>query len=711
MKKFILFLAFPFQLFAQKTALTNSLLPAIQSFANTSSVTGREEEAVNYIHALFEKGICKKDKLGNLVISIGSGSPKQLFTAPLDEPGYVISQIQDDGYLRITPVGFGHQGNLFHQFLEGNEVKINTDTRIVYGVSTVPSSHYDGLRAVPEKSKNVFQWQESFIDVGEASAKAVEAKGIHLLDPLTINKKPQVIANQFMAAPSAASKSAVIALAAVAKTLLQQKFVGTVVIAFTTLELINGKGIETVVNQYGPFDQVIRFNRFLNSPIGETNEILVDKMIPGISTVQKIVNPTMAFRHSSTVQPNWGKATVFAIGLPSNYTATPVEMVSMGAINELAQTWLQTVNNIHWDLAAVKPLPLNLGTNSFKGFLKEENTVSQLVAKYGVSTTEQPVREHILSQLPKWTKPEVDEKGNIQITFGKGRQHIAFVGHMDEVGFLVDSIRNDGILVVKELGGFFNWVWEGHAALVHTGSKDIPALFEPRNNYQLAGKRFNGSIPLTVNAGFHSKEEAIAAGVKEGHTSVTMPKKMIRLSESKATARGFDDRTGCAALLLALENIHPDQLPFTVTFIWSVEEETGLTGATFAAKRLQNIDMVYPIDTYVSSDAPMESKIFGNCPLGKGMVIRVLESVNFVTRKNLKYVQSLAAKNNIKTQYGMTAGGTDGQGFLSYGIPSIPLSWPGRYSHSPIEVMDFHDLQSLVQLIQAIMKDGNKKYE
>ena len=711
MRKYLLFLLFPLQLFAQKADINNTLLPVIKAFANTSAVTGREEEAANYVQALFEKGVCKKDKLGNLVITIGSGSPKQLFTAPLDEPGYVISQIQDDGYLRITPAGFGHQGNLFHQFLEGNEVKINTDTRTLYGVSTVPSSHYDGLRAVPEKTKNVFQWQESFIDVGESSAKAVEARGIHLLDPLTINKKPQIIADQFIAAPSAAAKSAVIALAAVAKTLLQQKFNGTVVIAFTTLELINGKGIETVVNQYGPFDQVIRFNRFLNSSISDKHEILVDKNISGISTLQKTVKPVMAFRHSSTVQPEWGKATVYNIGLPSDYTATPVEMVSMNAVNELAQTWLRTINNSNWDLASIKPLPVNLRADFFKDFQKEENTVSQLVAKYGVSTTEQPVRDHILSQLPKWAKPEVDPKGNIKISFGKGKQHIAFVGHMDEVGFLVDSIRNDGTLVVKELGGFFNWAWEGHAALVHTGSKDIPALFEPRNNYSQATKRFNGAIPLTVNAGFHSKEEAIAAGVTIGSSSVTMPKRMIRLSDSKATARGFDDRAGCAALLLALDNINPDQIPFTVSFIWSVEEETGLTGSTFAAKSLKNIDIVYPIDTYVSSDAPMESKIFGNCPLGNGAVIRVLESVNFVSRNNLKYMQSLATKNNIKIQYGMTSGGTDGQGFLSYGIPSIPLSWPGRYSHSPIEVMDFHDLQSLVQLIKAIMMDSSKKYE
>ena len=109
MKKIIPFLVLPLFLFAQQPTTNQSLLPAIQSFAQTSAVTGREETAAKYIAALFEKGICKKDKLGNVVITIGTGAPRRLFTAPLDEPGYVISQIQDDGYLRITPVGYGQQ--------------------------------------------------------------------------------------------------------------------------------------------------------------------------------------------------------------------------------------------------------------------------------------------------------------------------------------------------------------------------------------------------------------------------------------------------------------------------------------------------------------------------------------------------------------------------------------------------------------------------
>jgi len=699
---------FSISLYAQST--DEQLLSLVQSFSRTSAVTGRENEAAQFVQSLFTAGTFKKDRLGNLVLVIGSGFPKRLFAAPLDEPGYVISAIQDNGYLRITPVGYGKRGNLYHQFLEGNEIKINTAQGPVLGVAVVPSMHFEGLRATPENSKATYQWQETFLDIGLASAKEVAEKGIRLLDPITGNKKPQIINEEYLATPSAKSKAAVIALAAVAKTLMQTKFKGTVVIAFTTLELLNGKGIEAVVNQFGPFDQVVRFNRFLTSDIKETASVLVDKKLSVNSINQQQINPVLSFLHPATLRPDWDTANVYDIGLPSNHSFTPVEMVHVSAIEQLIQAWLRSVEDKTWTTVSMTG-PADIVTKTaFKTFEQENAILEKLVALYGVSGDEGHVRDFIRSQLPSWAKPVSDEKGNIILTFGKGKQHLAFVAHMDEVGYVVDTIRDDGKLILKQRGGFFNSVWEGHAAIVHAKNKDIPALFEPRPNYLTAVSRSNGTAAPLVFAGFTARQQALGAGVVEGKTTVTMPKQLIRLSENKATARGFDDRVGCASLLLALKNIRPEELPFTVSFVWSVEEETNLVGSTFAAKNLQDASVVYPIDTYVSSDDPIDPKIFANCPLGNGAVIRVLESINFISRESLDYLQPLASKKHIRTQYGMTAGGTDGQAFLKYGIPSVPLSWPGRYSHSPVEVMDFRDMNNLVQLLRAIMFDREKKY-
>ncbi len=269
--------------------------------------------------------------------------------------------------------------------------------------------------------------------------------------------------------------------------------------------------------------------------------------------------------------------------------------------------------------------------------------------------------------------------------------------------------RNDGRLVLKTRGGIFNHVWEGHAALVHTKSNDISGVFEPRTDYLKSTTRSNGTKAPTLYAGFNSRAQAMEAGVEIGKTTVTMPKRLIRLSENKATARGFDDRVGCATLLRVIQSINPEELNKRITFVWSTEEEVGLLGSTFAAKSLTDLSVVYPIDTFVSSDDPVDPRLFGYCPLGNGAVIRVIESINVVPRRYQAYLETLAASQNIKVQYGMTAGGTDGLGFLSYDIPSVPLSWPGRYSHSPVEIMDFRDMHALISLVRAIATDKTSR--
>jgi len=687
---------------AQNTTSNLNLINHLTEFSKTSAVTGREKQAVSYIQSLFEKGELKKDKLGNLVMVFGSGYPKTLITVPLDEPGYVISQIKNDGFIKVNPIGFGHIGNLYHQFLQGHEVVINTETESLTAISTVPSAHFEGVRINQERKKMPFNWQEIYIDLGADSASELISRNIQLLDPVTLNKKPAIINSSFIAAPSIKSKTAAIALAMVAKSIKESDINGTVVVAWTALELLNGKGIEAVINNYGPFNKIHRFNRFLESEVIGKQTLLSNGSTSANSNRLINIKPVVGFRNpASTIDFNGEN--IYEIGLPSLYANSPVELVAISDVENLIEHWLKAL-----DIKNTKPeLPqvaFNVSKPSYKSYNEEHNLVSELVAQYGVSYNEERVRNYILSELPKWAQPKIDSVGNIVLTFGKGQRHIAFVAHMDETGYVVDSISDNGKLILKSRGGMLPWVWEGQPALVHAKEYQIKGVFEPRDNYRKSSKRLS-SKPLKVFAGFNSKNEALEAGIEAGVTTVTMPKEMIRISENRAVARGFDDRTGCAALLLSLKNLNPDELQQRVTFIWSVAEEVGLIGSSYAAKNLTNINTVYPIDTYVSSDDPYSSESFANCALGNGAVIRVLESINFLSRENLKQIQTLANKNEIKVQYGMTVGGTDGQAFLGYGIPSVPLSWPGRYSHSPIEVMDYRDLSNLVLLINAIIKE------
>jgi putative aminopeptidase len=88
--------------------------------------------------------------------------------------------------------------------------------------------------------------------------------------------------------------------------------------------------------------------------------------------------------------------------------------------------------------------------------------------------------------------------------------------------------------------------------------------------------------------------------------------------------------------------------------------------------------------------------------LGKGAVIRALDNASVTSAADIDRVLNVARRQRIPLQVGATNGGADGSEFVRYGVPHAGLSWPGRYSHSPVEVLDLNDLESLARLIYVL---------
>jgi putative aminopeptidase FrvX len=150
-----------------------------------------------------------------------------------------------------------------------------------------------------------------------------------------------------------------------------------------------------------------------------------------------------------------------------------------------------------------------------------------------------------------------------------------------------------------------------------------------------------------------------------------------------------------------------------VTFVWSTREELGLLGAIAYAEAANKAGLVpatvFAIDTFVSSDSPIESHRFADGVLGAGFVVRAIDNSNIVPWADVKQVQSIAKAHNIAMQYGATGGGNDGAAFQRYGATDIALSWPMRNSHSPGEVMDLHDLDALADITVALAREWHTK--
>src|SRR5438874_4585187 len=351
-------------------------------------------------------------------------------------------------------------------------------------------------------------------------------------------------------------------------------------------------------------------------------------------------------------------------------------------------------------LLAVVPTCRLAGQDSSR-ISEAQSVLSQLVESYGVSGMEAPVRATVQGLLPGWARTETDTAGNLWVRTGQGDGPVVIVAHLDEIGFRIDTINADGTLGLRNRGGFILSLFEAKPALIHTDRADIPGIFLPRDT----GLTRRTPPPLRVSVGATTRAGAESLGVKTGQM-ITMPKQYVRLAGTRVTGRSFDDRMGCAALILALRRLDRSKLKHPVAFIFSTREEIGLEGAAAAARQLgTTARRVHAIDTFVSADSPLEPQNFAVARLGAGAVARALDNSSITPPAYVDSLAQLARTRAIALQIGTTNGGNDGSTFTPYGAIDVAIGWPLRYSHSPAEVIDLKDLVSLADVVRAIAED------
>jgi len=341
---------------------------------------------------------------------------------------------------------------------------------------------------------------------------------------------------------------------------------------------------------------------------------------------------------------------------------------------------------------------------------KAWDILREIVLVPGVSGHEGPVADFIEHHLPAGIKVERDKMHNVLFTVGSGKPHLLFVAHSDELGWIVDKVTPEGRVRVRPGGGILPQTVEARPVLIHTARGPVAGVVAPRPGYD--ERRPQADAPeapfaaenFDIFLGVGNEAEARALGVTEGDP-VTAKKTFTDFAPGLMATRAVDDRAGCAALLDAALRLKAGALRGkTITFAWDVQEETGLFGAAELAKVLKP-DYVFAIDTFVSTDSPLESKRLAYLPVGKGAVLRAIDSSNIVPKTEIRRVLAIAKQHGIPVQVGNSRGGNDGSVFLAGGAVDIPLSWPGSYAHSLIEKIDRRDLEALTDLILAIISD------
>ncbi len=224
--------------------------------AGMTAVTGYEQAMVDSLLTLLPGA--KRDRAGNAVLSLGSGTPRRLAACPLDETGYVVGRVRPDGWLtlRRSPAArLNLPGPLFDQQLEGQRITVFTRRGAVPGVVAVRSTHLTRGRA--STSEDPFTVDDAYVDVGTSSARAAADLGVDVLNPVTLAKQPHRYGSGKLAAPWAGRRAACAALLAAARRAASDpgagSRAGTTVIAFVVEQQLASRGLLTLATTRGPF--------------------------------------------------------------------------------------------------------------------------------------------------------------------------------------------------------------------------------------------------------------------------------------------------------------------------------------------------------------------------------------------------------------------------------------------------------------------------
>ncbi len=300
----------------------------------------------------------------------------------------------------------------------------------------------------------------------------------------------------------------------------------------------------------------------------------------------------------------------------------------------------------------------------------------------------------------------IDHMGNL-VALIKGKsseKSIMCAAHLDEIGFMVRHIDDNGFIRILPLGGFDPKTLTAQRVTVH-GRKDLPGCMGVKPIHVMSVEE-RGKMPqitdYVVDVGM-SKEE-VEKYVRVGD-SITRIGDLIEMGDC-VNVKSIDNRGGCYLLIEAVkamreQNVLPD---YDLYAVFTVQEEVGLRGAQVATLSIQPTFAI-ALDVTIAFDTPGSSPHEKCSTLGDGAAIKLYDGTMITDRRIVDFMTALAVEAEIPYQYEMLcAGGTDAgamQKFTSGGSVTGAISLPVRNVHQSIEMAHKGDIDACVTLLES----------
>ena len=321
----------------------------------------------------------------------------------------------------------------------------------------------------------------------------------------------------------------------------------------------------------------------------------------------------------------------------------------------------------------------------------------------GTSGDEGKVRDYIITQIKDYCEYSVDNLGSI-IAYKKGKkapkQKISINAHMDEVGFIVTGITDDGYLRFTSVGGIDSRVCLDR--IVTVGKKAVKGVIGDKAFHLLSSDekdRCPSFDDLLIDIGATSKDEA------EQYVSLGdfayFDCDYVELGNGYIKAKALDDRIGCMLMIELIKS----ELEYDTVFCFNVQEEVGLRGSKCTSYAV-DADIAIVLESTTAADLDGVSGANRVCVLGDGPVISFMDNRTIYDRELFELGFTVAKENNIPAQTKTAvAGGNDAGAIQTSGDGArvMAISLPTRYIHSGVSVVKASDIDETRRLLKALL--------
>ncbi|MCI1591944.1 M42 family metallopeptidase [Heyndrickxia oleronia] len=327
----------------------------------------------------------------------------------------------------------------------------------------------------------------------------------------------------------------------------------------------------------------------------------------------------------------------------------------------------------------------------------------------GAPGNEHAVRAFMRTELEKYADEVIQDRLGGIFGIKRGKEEgptIMVAGHMDEVGFMVTSITDNGMLRFQTLGGWWSQVLLAQRVEIITDNGPVIGVIGSIPPHLLDDSKRNKPMDIKnmlIDIGADNREDAIRIGIKPGQQIVPICPFTPMANEKKILAKAWDNRYGCGLSIELLKELQGKDIPNILYSGANVQEEVGLRGAQAAANMIKP-DLFFALDASPANDMTGDKNEFGQ--LGKGALLRIMDR-SMITHKGMReLILDTAESNNIPYQYFVSQGGTDaGRVHTSNeGVPSAVVGICSRYIHTHASIIHVDDYAAakalLVKLVQ-----------